>query len=360
MAGELVQGMVYEFKLSKHATINLAWRYGLEFDVDDLLEVTFDKIITDEDGRLKGKFTHIETGKRLQLVVTDRSPFAVITALSNDVALNNETARIMASQLEVANCANASLFSLSFIVDFRARYLESQGRVTKDDLRREINKKFSEAGEVNPVESLKLPPEFFDEVIRLRRAVKYLSIEHEVDELTGKESSRQAGKLKDILGISSFDKLSDLAKTEHTLMYKETKEGADALRRKYQAYLASDEYRQLQRENYENNLAEARKQNEEERFWEKLRSAKYGLPESGVEKSQNPGEQNVLSLPDAEIIHIPSKQGDAGQWYLFFETQAQTYVLGTKIKSIRDSYAEGMIGVKVIDYGDRYFLKKNS
>ena len=135
---DYVQNTEYEVRFSDHAKVNLAFRYGIALK-SDLQTIFFQRKLAYEsalDNRMKCRF-HLN-GRSVDAVITEG---IVATVTPNKELLKTTDARLIASAFDIAYTISPTIFNLEDIVEWREKYLESQGKLKVDDLRRELRRR---------------------------------------------------------------------------------------------------------------------------------------------------------------------------------------------------------------------------
>lgn len=228
----------YELKLNLHSKIMLAFRYGIAIEKEFVTAVFrgYDKPSNAQDSseRVKCRF-NIEGQKVLAIMQN----LVLVTALPISRVYDTADAKSVAVGFDFALAMAPDLFTMQEIVDWREGYLFSNGGINKDDLRREIKKRAPD--QRDPMEVLGLNDSFFNEVKELRKIASRESFKLRIDEVnlidfTSREDVKAFTK-------SPSEILKNLAKTELTTLYEETELYAAEMRREYEEFLNSDEYK---------------------------------------------------------------------------------------------------------------------
>ena len=240
----LIQGVEYELELNLHSRVMLAFRYGIALDDENVMAFFVKYERSDEtepsSNRKKCKF-NIE-GRKVRALIQDQ---ILITALPM-TSFKTPDALAVAVGFDFALAMNPDLFSMQEIVDWREEYLNSNGGVNKDDLRREINRRAP--NQRDPMEMLGLHESFFEEVKELRELANEKAWDFRIEE------SKSLDFSKPITGNSEkdhSDRLRNLAKTDRTLLLHETVEWQEEQKQEWNDWLASDEYKKEQHDFHE-------------------------------------------------------------------------------------------------------------
>jgi|TARA_B110000967_G_scaffold6367_1_gene6388 hypothetical protein len=238
------QGVEYELTLNLHSKVMLAFRYGIAIEgqcVSAFFEGYLKSSNTEDSSeRLKCKF-NIE-GHKVLAVMQNRM---LVTALPTSRIYDTADAKSVVVGFDFALAMAPDLFTMQEVVDWRDDYLDSNGGITKDDLRREIKKRAPD--QRDPMELLGLHDSFFDEVKELREMASRKSLELALEETRLIDFSLGEKARKKVQEPS--ERLKSLAKTELTTLYQETELYATELRREWAEHKNSDEYkRELQLE----------------------------------------------------------------------------------------------------------------
>ena len=232
----------YELKLNLHSKVMLAFRYGIAIE-EECVSAFFEgyhKSLSTEDssGRVKCKFT-IE-GQKVLAVMQN---LMLVTALPLSRIYDTADAKAVAVGFDFALTIDPDLFTMQEIADWRDKYLHSNGGITKDDLRREIKKRAP--NQRDPMELLGLHETFFEEVKELRGIV-HNKVRWDSSSGIDFGSSKDINKMQE-----ENDRMNNLAKTDRTVFWEETPEYFEEMRKDYDDWLNSDEYKRQMQEGYE-------------------------------------------------------------------------------------------------------------
>ena len=248
------QGVEYKLKLTLHSKVMLAFRYGIAVE-EEYVPAFFEGYLKssnteDSSDRLKCKFNI--NGQKVLAVM---QKLMLITALPISRIYDTADAKAVVVGFDFALAIAPDLFTMQEIVAWRDDYLDSNGGINKDDLRREIRKRAPD--QRDPMELLGLHESFFDEVKELREMASQKSHELSMEEANSIDFSLRA-KDREILKNdpekfrkdlaraiekSPSQRLKNLAKTELTTLFQETELYAAELRREWEDHKKSDEYK---------------------------------------------------------------------------------------------------------------------
>ena len=367
----LVQNLEYKLSLNGHPKIMLAWRSGLAVE-EDFIHVTFNKEIRSDERSIRGRFTHFDTGLKLDLAVDIDGQF-VKTALG-DGLFSTQDANLIVSMLEGALAINRNAFTLSDIVELRKRYLESNGALSKDHFRREISKKAGTAE--RSLSDVNIDLAFFAEVKELRGEVRRLvhqdsllrkkkafdawkrdnKLDKDVSAHTLKTQSELFFLSDEYVGLEKdAEHIKSLARHELTKLVHET---PDFWVQEWESWKESPEYEQSQQASYDVMREAVADDIEDSEFWRQVALAQRTLPSERAQVESNAQGKRVLIFPNARVVLKTSQPDDAGWYYLCFEESSEFFTVGTKFKEIFDSYEEQSTGLSAIDYGTSFYLMK--
>jgi 5-methylcytosine-specific restriction endonuclease McrA len=246
------QGVEYNLELNLHSKLMLAFRYGIAIEeecVSAFFEGYFKSSNTkDSTGRVKCKFNI--KGQKVSAVMKN---LALITALPMSQIFDTADAKAVAVGFDFALTIDPDLFTMQEIADWRDQYLHSNGGITKDDLRREIKKRAP--NQRDPMEILGLHDTFFEEVKELREIVQD---KVNWDTVSGIDFGLPREDFNKVL--EENDRLNNLAKTDRTVFWEETPEYFEEMRKDYDDWINSDEYKRQRQEDYEHDQRQLRRE----------------------------------------------------------------------------------------------------
>jgi hypothetical protein len=318
----------------------LAFRYGIPIEKDTVLAY-FAGNLRSSDGdesnaRQYCKFK-IE-GKTVETVIEKDM---IITARPKGLFLYPDAIAI-SHMFDSALSVSPFLYSMQEIADWRERYLEKNGLITKDDFRRELKKKAP--NQRGPEELLGLNGSFFEEVKELRFLADMEARRIEMDnpdldftkELVETDAQRNAAKLR------------SLARIEQTMLYTESPAYAMKQEKDWEDWLNSEEYRkELQLE------------------WDNLKQESlsglepiYGAPFGG-EAQTSFNNKPIFYHRDYVVTGMFKNVRNDGWHEIHYRNAAKRYITVTKHDFIFNSYKVGQKGVWTILYkdGNRHYVQ---
>ena len=224
---KFIQAVEYHLSLNLHSRTMLAIRYGIACEADSISGFFVSNIADYEHGsdiRQKNIF-NIE-GQRVLAITQDEM---LITVLPTSKIFGSADVFAISTTFDTALAMSPSIFTMQEIADWMESYFDANGGLSKDHLRREIRKRAPSFRD--PMEILGLHESFFEEVKNLR-------------EIAWKEDLRRAARIDFSKPLEKSNKISELAKTERTLIRYETKEYQEQMRKEWEAFKSSDEYHQ--------------------------------------------------------------------------------------------------------------------
>lgn len=284
---DFIQGLDYKLELNLHSKTMLAFRYGIVEDGPWILAYFLKDMGRVSEDRMKCRFNI--NGQKVILIVQKQ---ILITALPSTAIFETPDASAVATSFDVALQLEPSLFTMQEIADWREDYVNSNGRISKDDLRREIKTRAPDYR--SPMELLGLPDNFFEEVREIR----------EIIYLTQLEKALKAAKSIDFLDDKAansidflddedneFERVTKLAYSEETLRFNETEGYAEARRLETERWLESDEYKAELQEAHDSQMAELlleelERGEESQARWEQYQRSEGFAALSGFEQAQ--------------------------------------------------------------------------
>ena len=202
------QGVEYKLKFTLHSKVMLAFRYGIAVE-EEYVPAFFEGYLKssnteDSSDRLKCKFNI--NGQKVLAVM---QKLMLITALPISRIYDTADAKAVVVGFDFALAIAPDLFTMQEIVAWRDDYLDSNGGINKDDLRREIRKRAPD--QRDPMELLGLHESFFDEVKELREMASQKSHELSMEEANSIDFSLRA-KDREILKNDPEKFRKDLAR----------------------------------------------------------------------------------------------------------------------------------------------------
>lgn len=135
----LVTGVDYDFELSHHAKVHLAFRHRLAVPSDTLTAVFEGKHKHWTDGTPLFRLTLL-SGKKLPVILRGRK---IITVYPNTAVMRSNAARDFCHSISTALDVRPDLYSLDEIVEWSRRFEEEQGNLKVHHLQRDIRAKAS-------------------------------------------------------------------------------------------------------------------------------------------------------------------------------------------------------------------------
>ena len=256
---KFVQKAVYSLKLDLHSRVSLAFRYGIaceESHITGYFERYIDRRNRTKSNESVGKpAPDVKTVREHcyfkidgQKVHTIMKGDILITVIPLSKIFDTSDAIRALQMFETSIQLSPDIFTMQEVVDWRENYLESNGAVNKDTLRREIKKR--KPKQLTAIEMLGLSDSFFEEVKQLREYVSNQIVE---------EGTRSID-FSDTESIAEYhekkQRLISLGKNKYTTLWKETPQYDDMKRKEWEDYHKSDEYHRDMQDSYESNQRE--------------------------------------------------------------------------------------------------------
>ena len=355
---EYISQIDYQLKLNLHSKIMLALRYGIATEAESISgffqgyerpNKTKQSLSDDRENsssRVLCKF-NIEGQQVLALMQETH----LITVYPKLRSLSTPDALGVAHGFDFALALEPDLFTMSEIVSWRDEYLESNGKITKDDLRRKLKRMSKRADKRSPLEMLGLPENFLEEVKELRSVYEDIwEIYHWVPILGSltKEDLKENDQER-------FLEARKLANAPQTHKYEETPhflnvELPEIIR----------ELNEQKQEDYDNRFDQLL---EDEKFAQRVaerpKNAKIeplvGTPSNGKLVGENKGNP-IYSHENYTVMEIVLNEREDGWHEIHYESTQKRFITTTKQKWIIDSYSVGQKGIWTISYGELSYL----
>ena len=342
----------YRLKLNLHCKLMLAFRYGIAIEKDTVLAYFVGKLPTSHEADLTTrdycKFK-IE-GKTVNTVIEGN---VVVTARPKGIFQDRDPIAI-SHMFDSALSVSPRLYTMQEIVDWRERYLEKNGSITKDDFRRELKKRAP--NQRSSEEILGLHDSFFEEVKELR----FLA-EMEALRILMEDPDRDFTKgLVDTKASREADRLRGLAKTEQTIMYIESPEYAAVQEKEAEDWLSSDEYKKEMQLDWDELRREILSVSEIKSELELKRELQpvFGAPFGG-EKQTSHNNNTIFYHKDYIITGMFKDVRNDGWHEIHYRNATKRFITVTKQDFIFNSYKLGQKGVWTILYknGNRHYMQ---
>jgi len=248
-----VPKLEYSLKLNEHSRVNLAFRCGIACEDSHITayfeqyvkspkndsEKTSDTAKSDPKSHRDHCLFTINGQKKIRTIMEGDK---LITAYAPLKVFKTSDAKQTLQMFETSIQLSPNIFTMQEVVDWREKYLDGNGTVNKDTLRREIYKR--KPKQRTAMEMLGLSDSFFDEVKELRAYVHSQTL---------REAVRQDFSDRDVIekNRQKHGRLRSLAKNNWTIRWEETPEYGEQMRKEWEDWLKSDEYRRGMQEQYE-------------------------------------------------------------------------------------------------------------
>ena len=358
MSERSVENTQIELAVSRHASIMLAWRYGVIANEGTRITAFCKKVIEIDvpSGKQEALYA-ISGANRCRLVVGNDSA-TVVTALPSSSLFNTPDANAIAYMLDILWSERQENLELAWVLEIRERYIDSNGRYTKDEFRRDVASLRGAASDVD--HATRLSDEFLEEVRQLRYAYQSLFDDFRWLSWQADEAGLQVTTRSDTkLASGELERYVNLGKSDLTLMHDEVEGYWDTIYEEMNEYwTAMEESGELDRLYQEvmSGMEETERETPVHQILSQLSYATIGAP---AERRLITTRENsaIYAIDGVTLIHK-----DLGnQWNnLYFKHNGEMYVLNTRFESILDSYGLGAGTVFVRDYGDRLYLESPS
>jgi len=249
-----VPKLEYSLELNDHSRVMLAFRCGIACEDSHITayfeqyvkppkndsETKSDTAMSDPKSRRDHCLFTINGQKKIHTIMQGHK---LITAYPTLKVFDTSDAKQTLQMFETTSHLSPNIFTMHEVVDWREKYLDGNGTVNKDTLRREIYKR--KPNQRTAMEMLGLSDSFFDEVKELRNYV--------IDQLG--EEVWSLLDFSDADAIAEHTKKSEhlkgLGKNKWTTLWEETPEYGEQMRKEWEDYLKSDEYKRDMQEQYE-------------------------------------------------------------------------------------------------------------
>ena len=171
---DFVQNVEYQITLNLHSRTMLAFRYGIAEESDQISgffigyekegKVTCDSL--DEKAKRR-KCTFNFHGESVTAVIEEQM---LITVLPRMSSLKTSDANKIAIGFDYALAIEPDIMTMEEIVSWREKYLNANGKINKDSLRRDLKSKSKVRFQIANGDA-GITREFFDEVTKLREYV---------------------------------------------------------------------------------------------------------------------------------------------------------------------------------------------
>ena len=347
------QDVEYDLKLNLHSKIMLAFRYGIAVDKENVLG-QFRKYdepspTKSSSGRVKCIF-HIE-GIKVKTVMEGN---IIITALplKKNGPFDVEDAKAMAVGFDFALCISPTLYTMQEIVDWRDKYLTSNGGITKDHLRRAIKKLAPD--QRDPMEILGLHDLFFDEVKELRYLAEIEALQLLLNNANSLDLENPGGP-QEVEVDREVDRLRRLAKSDRTTLYEETPEYDEEQKKDCADWVSTDEYKREMQEEHDERIRTLRAEiDEDKRKDNGLRREALTKPKPepvlgvpfGGERFNGCNKDDLFYYHKDCVVTRKNKSAIPNGWHhIYYENENKRFITTTKQTWIFDTYEEGQSGV---------------
>jgi hypothetical protein len=314
----------YSLELNEHSRVNLAFRYGIACEESYITAYfesyvklpknnvgkTNDKATSDPKSNRDHCYFTINGQKRVHAIMQGHKVITVY-ALSKNV-FDTSDAKLTLQMFETSIQLSPNIFTMQEVVDWREKYLDSNGGVNKDTLRRELYKR--KPNQLTAMEMLGLSDSFFDEIKELRDYVRYQVNWADWSSLDFSDKDTIAEHTK------KRERLIGLGKNKWTTTWEETPEYGEQMRKEWDDWLKSDEYRREMQEQYESDQRDI--------ILEILRNGEHHekrVQEYKVSERYLALDNNERALKDTEIKEFIEKHHK-----LWLKRQEQSKVLEEK------------------------------
>lgn len=337
---DFVQNVEYQIELNEHSRIMLAFRYGIAQESGQISGF-FEGYQKEKNDPLKDmtnrrKCTFNISGERVTAVMEGK---VLVTVLPQMSSLKTSDANLVLSIFDGAFASQPNLMTMNEIVSWREEYLNSNGALNKDDARRFVRLKRPDYR--SPMEVLGLPENFFKEVTELRQYVD-----------SNKASRFHSTDLSDSEAVEEFLKqeqyLSNLAVSEHTLLWEEKAEVAEFWAEEA-ALRESDDYCLY--------MEQALRASADDQNTMKP-SPVLGVPFGASPHNYFNGKPCFFH-DDCIVTSVQLSSCEDGYHELHYENDKKRFITVTKQKWIIEKYSVGQRGVWTIEHSkDRFLLQQ--
>ena len=317
----LVADLEYNFSLSIHARVGLAFRYGIEVEEGSISAFYLgpgkkNAIRLSVNGKTVNAITVIKQETRL-----------IVTVLPKDVIFQHSDANRLFSGFDVLFAASPNLFSLAEVIQWRSEWISSQqeGNIKKknvDALRDEARRRRKNLPETHEIQS-----DSPDDSTNNKNAV-------------GEESVAEAWSVIQRLKEENSDLEEALLNQQSLLMElhlqtnnSDPESSKSELIKDMPTFDISD-------------IDEA--------------DIRLGAPDNGMYVSKNAKGKKILRHDDCVVCHISMNEQDRNDFHeVVIRYKNLYYVLITKFKATVSTYRVGDTSIYTVKYGLHYFLNQN-
>jgi len=317
----LVADLEYNFSLSIHARVGLAFRYGIEVEEGSISAFYLgpgkkNAIRLSINGKTVNAITVIKQETRL-----------IVTVLPKDVIFQHSDANRLFSGFDVLFAASPNLFSLAEVIQWRSEWVISQqeGNIKKknvDALRDEARRRRKNLPETHEIQS-----DSPDDSTNNKNAA-------------GDESVAEAWSVIQRLKEENNDLEEELLNQQSLLMELH-----------------------LQANNSDPESSKSEPIKDMPTFdIDDIDEAdiRLGAPDNGVYVSKNTKGKKILRHDDCVVCHVSSNEQDKNDFYeVVVKYQGFCYVLITKFKTTVSTYRVGDNSIYTVKYGRHNFLNPN-
>lgn len=342
---DFVQNVEYQITLNLHSRTMLAFRYGIAEESDQISgffigyekegKVTCDSL--DEKAKRR-KCTFNFHGEPVTAVIEEQM---LITVLPRMSSLKTSDANKIAIGFDYALAIEPDIMTMEEIVSWREKYLNANGKINKDSLRRDLKSKSKRSDFRSPMEMLGLPENFFDEVTKLREYVD-----------SQKASRFFSVDVSDPEAVEKFYEeeryLSNLAISEHTLLWEETSDGMQALAEETE-YANSEENLSYMEERFGTFNISGNDQNPTKP------PPVLGIPFGASPHNYFEGKPCFFH-DDCTVTSVKISSREDGYHELHYENDKKRFITVTKQKWIIDKYSAGQRGVWTMELSKNFFV----
>ena len=295
----------YSLELNHHSRVNLAFRCGIACEESHITayfeqyikspkndsEKSIDTARPNPKSHRDACYFTINGQKKIHTIMQGHK---VITAYPPLKVFNTSDAIHTLQIFETSIQLSPNIFTMQEVVDWREKYLDSNGLENKDTLRREIYKRMPKL--LTPMEMLGLSDSFFDEVKQLRKYVRDQIRWRAASSLdfSDKEAIEEHTKKQNYLQI--------LGKNKFTEFWEETPEYGELMRKDWEGYQNSDEYKRHMQELHEDQTHDVLLVVLEDGEAHQKRLNNYRLSDNYLKLSQN-----ERDLKEIEIQELSEK-----------------------------------------------------
>jgi len=324
----------YKFTCPPHAKVGMAFRYGLEITENEVSGYFLGVDRGDvQEGRSRIKLRI--NGTKIVAIVEEN---ILITVLPVKAMFTTNESKLLNSAFDMIYTIDPNLFTLADIVEWRAKWLESQQSQSSrplnvDDLRREVGRQLSKNREPIEVAAQDFDPELGPGVTWKESA----QFAWEALEDTAKRADEMEEANKRL--EEELESMTATANSSIGVAKQAINIAAGASGSLGKDNTASQAFREF-------DISDIEKE-----------SVQLGVPNVGDWVGRNSKNKKIYRHEDCVIVSISPAESDSDGWHeIIIKNGGQYHVLTTRFKSIVASYRLGDTEIYTAKYGSKNFL----